>query len=184
MENIEVNNQNKKSKTIKWSLIIGIVIVLNLFFNYSLSLIYSAPEYERFCPTKQVREAITDQAQCLAVGGSWNENTYAPLPGEKSVPKGYCDEYFTCSKNYQEAQKEYEKNVFITLVVLGVLSIVAGVFIKGVEVLSLSLSIGGVLSFVVASIRFWSLADQLLKVVILAIALASLIYLAIKKFKD
>lgn len=182
----------KKSKVIKWSLIVGIVVVLNLFFNYTLSLVYNAPEYENFCKNeKQVKPVIADEAQCVAVGGQWNPNTgyydqKAPVPTvyTEPQPKGSCYENFTCEKNYQDTLKVYEKNVFITLVVLGVISIVAGIFITGVEVLSVSLSLGGVLSFIVASIRYWSLADRFLKVGILAVALIALIWLAVKKFKD
>ncbi len=50
------------------------------------------------------------------------------------------------------------------------------------EIISIGLSWGGVLSFVIASIRYWSVADNLIKVLILGIALATLIWLAIKKF--
>lgn len=191
MEQINSNAGLKKSKVIKWSLIVGIVVVLNLFFNYTLSLVYNAPEYENFCKVEQVRKVIENEKQCVEVGGQWNPNVnyydyQKPIPVESNmaIPKGYCDEYFTCNKNFQEANKSYERNVFVTLVVLGVISIVAGVFIKGVEVLSMSLSLGGVLSLVIASIRYWSLADKFLKVGILALALIALVWLAVKKFRD
>ncbi len=38
-----------QSKLLKWSLIIGIVIVANMFINYSLSLIWTEPSYTDFC---------------------------------------------------------------------------------------------------------------------------------------
>jgi hypothetical protein len=176
---------NQKSRVFKWSLIFGIVIVINLFFNYTLSLVYQEPQYEAFCPNNaQVVPMATSQTECLAQGGQWNGAVYQPTPPDKTAPAGYCDLNFTCNNNFQDAQKVYDRNVFITLVLLGALCVAAGNFLKGNTLLGQALSLSGVLSFVVASMRYWSYADNLVKVVILAIALAILIAVALKKFKD
>jgi hypothetical protein len=178
---------NQKSRVLKWSLIIGIVIVINLFFNYTLSLVYQEPQYNAFCPnTAQVVTPVTDQAQCVAQGGQWNGNNYQPVPApvDKTVPAGYCDLQFTCNNNFQDAQKIYDRNVFITLVLLGAICVAIGNYLKGNILLGQALSLAGVLSFIVASIRYWSYADNLIKVVILAIALAILVWVAVRKFKD
>ena len=173
----------QKSKVLKWSLIIGITIVLNLFFNYSLSVVYSSPEYNNFCKNEQVVEAITTKDACVAVGGQWNANVYPQKPtvvGEV-VPAGYCDPNFTCSKEFQTASDNYDRNVFVTLVVLGVITLGVSSFIPNIAV-SQGLSLGGTLSFIIASMRYWGSANDLIKVFILGVALAALIYLAIKKF--
>ncbi len=49
-----------QSKVLKWSLVIGIVIVINMFFNYTLSLVYKSPVFENFCPTQQVNQTVSD----------------------------------------------------------------------------------------------------------------------------
>ena len=67
------------------------------------------------------------------------------------------------------------------LVILGVIALISGAFIAN-EIITLGFSWGGVLSLLIASMRYWSLAGNLIKVLILGIALASLIWLAIKKF--
>ncbi|MFZ3020374.1 MAG: hypothetical protein WA051_02585 [Minisyncoccia bacterium] len=173
---------NKTSKVLKWSLIIGIVVVLNLFFNYALSLIYKQPDFALFCPnTAQVVEANTKDS-CVAKGGQWNENTaYSP---QKTEAKGYCDLQFTCRQDYDSAQKSYDRNVFVTLVILGALCVAGGNFMKGNMTIGQSLSLAGVLSFIVASMRYWTSANDAVKVIILAIALIILIWVALKKFKD
>jgi len=150
----------KQSKVLKWSLIIGIVIVLNLFFNYTFSLVYKEPDYSTFC-----------------------------LPTPTAVPSGenvstLNTQYITCQNNFQTAENNYDRNVFITLVILGALCVVIGSFLKGNTLISVALSLAGVLSFVIASMRYWSSANNLIKVIILAIALAILIWIAVKKFKD
>src|SRR3989344_111804 len=174
----------KTSRVFKWSLIAGIVIVLNLFFNYTLSLIYKEPDYVKFCPNEQVIEPITSREQCLAKGWQWSENIYPKSAPSQPRIQGYCDQQFTCRNDYEAARKSYDRNVFVTLVVLGVLSVIAGIFLKNNILLGQALSLAGVLSFIVASIRYWSSADNLLKVIILAVALVLLIWVALKKFRD
>ena len=185
MENQEKTSA-KKPAILKWSLIIGIIIVLNLFFNYAITLVYKAPVLESFYNQNQVVENIDNKEDCLKIGGQWNENIQQPQsvksePIPSEAVKGYCDPDFTNRNNYENANKTYEKNVFIILVALGVLSLLVGAFAKH-EILSIAFSWGGVLSLIIASMRYWSRADNLLKVIILAVALFALVYVAIKKF--
>jgi len=174
------------NKILKWSLVLGIVIVLNLFFAYALKVIYKAPEYNQFCVEKQVIERIDTEESCVEQGGQWNKNIIDKglISGTTVVEvPGYCDMNFTCSNDFRDAQEKYEKNVFMTLVALGVVSIIISFLIVSAEVVSMGLSLGGVLSFIVASIRYWQYASEYLQVVILGLALIVLIWLGIKKFK-
>jgi hypothetical protein len=143
-----------QSKLLKWSLILGIVIVTNLFVNYSISLVVSEPQYNDFCP-----------------------QTYAPTPASEVQQN-------LCSNNFTSAMNSYEAKIFIILVAVGAVLIVASFFLKTNPVVSTALSFAGLLSLVIASMRYWSSADNWLKVVILGIALAALIALAVKKFKN
>lgn len=183
--NQTVENKTSRSKFLKWSIIIGIIIVLNLFFNYTLTLVYKAPEYESYYTRPQVVEAPTNKEDCLSIGGQWTENpTYLQQlkTGDKTAQVGYCDPEYTTRLNYENARKVYERNVFITLIVLGIISLISGIIIS-FEILSTSFAWGGVLSLIIASMRYWSLADNLLKVIILGVALAALIWVSVKKFK-
>ncbi len=176
-----------QSKVLKWSLVIGIVIVLNLFFNYALSLVYKNPQYEAFCPnTSQVVTIPDTQKACVDTGGQWTNSTYygKPLQIGETQPNGYCDLQFTCRNNFETAQKVYDRNVFITLVILGAICVAIGNFFTGNMLISVAFSLAGVLSFVVASTRYWTSADDLIKVIILAIALAILVWVAVKKFRN
>ncbi len=176
--------ETNKPKVLKWALIIGMVVVLNLFFNYTISLFYKAPSYDGYFPQQQVVEEIKTKSECLDVGGQWVENTrYYKLIDGQEVPQpgDYCDRDFTKRQEYDKARQSYERNIFIMLVVLGVLSLAIGSFLTN-EILTLGLSWGGVLSLIIASVRYWSSADNLVKVIILALALVALIWLAVKKF--
>jgi len=175
-------NTPKQSNFVKVSIIIAIVIVMNLFFNYAVSLVYKEPVMDSYIKPTQVVEAITTKEKCISVGGQWSENVYPnpDLKGKTEV-QGYCNENYTKQLNYDASRKVYEKKVFITLIILGIISLIAGGFIA-ISILSIAFAWGGVLSLIIASVRYWSQADNLAKVVILALALGILIWLAIKKF--
>lgn len=175
-------NIQKQSNFVKVSIIIAIVIVMNLFFNYAVSLVYKEPVMDSFIKPTQVLEAITTKDKCVSVGGQWSENVYPSIDAKgKTEVQGYCNENYTKQLNYDAARKIYEKKVFITLIILGIISLISGGFVT-ISVLAVAFAWGGVLSLIVASVRYWSQADNLAKVVILALALGILIWLAIKKF--
>jgi hypothetical protein len=150
---------NTQPRILKWSLIAGLVIVINLFFGYSLSLVYKQPDYNTFCP----------------------QEIYAPNVPETAVQQ---QQMIMCQNDYQTAENAYATNVFVTLVILGALLVFIGNFMKGNAVIASGLSIAGVLSFIIASMRYWSYASDLLHVGILAVALALLFWIAVKKFKN
>lgn len=167
----------------RWSTILGIMIVLNLFFNYAISLAYKSPQYNDFCPMEQVNTSPDNQQECVAQGGQWNQNTYYG-EGPKPVPQGYCDTEFTCRQNYDVAHDSYSRNVFVILVVLGAVSVLVGNMFVHNPVISSGLSLAGVLSFIIASMRYWDSANDAIRLVILAIALGLLFWVAMKKFKN
>lgn len=177
----------KYSSIIKWSLIVGIVIVINLFINYAISLVYEAPDYNTYCPQTQVVKEITDQKTCVDTGGQWNPNTSYVPAAKGSValePIGYCDQQFTCRNEYDKVSKVYERNIFVILVIFGI-ALVAGSFALAFNwILSVSASMAGILSVIIASIRYWGEADNWLRVLILFVALCALIYFAVRKFKE
>jgi hypothetical protein len=178
-----------KPKVLRWALVVGILVVLNLFFNYSISLFYKEPDYNAYFPQPQVVEPITTKEACLKVGGQWTEGapyenkvgSTTPIPAGSVQSNSYCNPDFTKQQEFNDAQKIYQRNIFIVLVILGVLSLILGAFISN-EIVTLGLSWGGVLSLVIASTRYWSTADDVVKVLILGCALALLIWIAIKKY--
>lgn len=175
--------QTHPSRFVKWSLIVGLIIVLNMFFNYAISLIYKAPEYPGTTQPQVIGTVYTKES-CLEVGGQW---TQTPVPTDiksadpQSKLGGYCNPDYTKQMQYEQDRKVYERTVFIILFVLGALILIIGTILKQ-EVLAIALSWGGVLSLIIASMRYWSSANNGLKVAILAVALVALMWLAVKKF--
>ncbi|MEI8339814.1 MAG: hypothetical protein WCF94_04105 [bacterium] len=176
------------SSIFKWSLILGAIIVFSLFLAYSISLIKPAPKFEDFCTQSQQKlvTEIKDSQTCQAKGGQWTEYAKPAASGIANDPiTGYCDQYFTCNKDFSKANSTYEKNVFIVYVIVGVILLVASLFLAAInQTLMVSASLAGILTLVIASIRYWNEAKDWLRVVILFVALSAIITLIVRKFKD
>ncbi len=157
----------------KLILVLGIVIVLNLFINYGVATFYDKPEYKDFCGRE---EFIPKPAPLMERGGGegFDKAEYA----ERQKAR------MECNEKYQTARDFYRRNVFIILLVAGIASIIGGFAIVQAEAVSLGLSFGGLLSLVVGTVGYWSAMDDYLRFIILGIALAVLIRMGIKKAKE
>jgi hypothetical protein len=153
----------KENKILKWSLILSAVIVANLFFNYSLSYIFDAPEYSEFC-----------------------DNNYYPYEKDATPEKLESQrmEMQKCNDDWQTAREDYSEKVFISLVSIGLVVLIASVLIKGNATVTSALALTAFLDFIIASMRYWQYSNELLKVGILFIALVIIFYIIVKKFKD
>ncbi len=168
MEHISVYTEKKAKqlykgpKFVRWAVMLGIVIILNVFFLVARGVIFPQPQYENYCqPTMP---------------------TPADKPASQMAP--ISNDFSKCDQAYQAAQTDYQTKSFIFLVGLGLLSLIVGVLPIGSSIVSTGLSYGGVLVFVISSIMYWHDATQLIQLGISGIALAALIYIGIKRFHD
>lgn len=178
-------NKSMPSRVLKWTLAVALVIVVNLFFYYVIAMIYPEPKFEAFCSNQVIN--YTDAITCVNAGGQWQNNALSPKQVTEAVkngePLGWCDPNFTCNKDYTHTMSIYNRNVFIVLIALSLAVLGLGIFLP-IEVLALGFSWSGVVSLIIASGRYWSDADNWMRVIILAVALALIIWFAVKKFKE
>lgn len=183
----------------KFGLGIAIVIVLNLFINYGLNTFYKSPDYNDFCKPERLKQSLNTRTSCEEVGGLWTDNAnyeirrlYVPENSsiEKPMPviedgrqTGYCDQDFTCRKEYEEVNNVFRRNVFIVWVIAGVLAIGGSFSITAVSMLSTSFMFGGLLSLLIGTLGYWSAMQDYLRFIILGIALAFLIGVAYRKLR-
>lgn len=171
-------------KFVRWAVMLGIVIALNLFFFAARAMVLPEPKYEDYCPTTLAPAAT--EATCLEQDGVW-----VATPTDASVtavvkpnPSGYCDLYQKCQPLYEEAHEEYQMYAFVIMIGLGILSLIAGVIPMGSSIVSTGLSYGGVLALIVSAVGYWDNAGNILRLVMSVIALAALLYIGIRRFKD
>jgi hypothetical protein len=178
----------KHPKFVRWAIVLGIVIVLNVFFWVLISIVLPSPQYADFCPQAQVVPTYGTEAACTKAGGQWTatptDGSGQPLPVKTPAVVGYCNPDYTCSQHYTDASALHARNGFIALVALGVIALIAGVFVPGSAIVSSGLAYGGVLSFVIGSMSYWSDAGSWIRLGISLVALIALLYLGLKRFKD
>lgn len=174
---------DKRPRFVRWAVMVGIVVALNIFFVVVRSYVLERPDFQTYCP---VSTATTTQA-CSVAGGIWND-TGTPSPKSLAIdptqPMGYCDLSAKCQPVFQAATDQYELYSFIIEVALGLLAIIVGVLPLGSSIVSTGLTYGGVLAFVIASGQYWTDADNILRLAISVIALGALIYIGLRRFKD
>ncbi|MBI4118575.1 MAG: hypothetical protein HY455_03515 [Parcubacteria group bacterium] len=176
---------------LKWGLVAATVIVLDLFFVFGVQLVYETPEYTNFCKQEQVRIVPQKKDECVAVGGQWVDDQFLqkgfprgytePAPIEV-LKEGYCDPEFTCRKEFEDAHQLYNRNSFIVLVILGTVALLGSFFLRMYEIVSIGFGLGGILTYIVASMRYWADMPDYLRVGILGLALAALVYAGIRWF--
>ncbi len=176
-----MENTQKHPKFVRWAVMLGIVIALNIFFFVARSLVLPEPMFENYCPTR-TQPAATEEA-CAKQDGVWVGTSEAQTD-IKAAPAGYCDLFQKCQPLFDEAHKQYAMYSFVVMIGLGILSIIVGVLPIGSSIVSTGLSYGGVLALLVASVGYWAEAGNLLKLGMSFIALVALIYIGVKRFKD
>lgn len=194
--NTQISAMGTKGRSFfKWVLVAGLVIVINLFFYFAIDVFYKQPKFENFCKNDQVKPLVKTQEACVSMGGQWTETppekmiayrdnvpVAVPVPGE--TISGYCNEYFTCQKDFDAVSKVYNRNVFVIMIILGVLLVIGSYFVAIYGAVSLGFALAGILSLIIGSMRYWSDMDERVRVVMLGIALVALIWYGIKKFRE
>ncbi len=193
MEHTTAHGENKSSKRpkfVRWALMVGIVIILNVFFIVVKGILFPAPQYSDFCPANQPSPA--DQASCVTAGGIWNPSTGAVPPSAAGTiketapqtPVGYCDMTPKCQVPYDKATKDFQGKSFVLMIGLGALALIVGMLPLGSSIVSTGLSYGGVLTFIIGSTWYWNDAPQLIQLGISALALGALVYTGLKHYRD
>lgn len=170
----------------RWALLIGIVIILNVFFSVVLELAYPAPKYDDFC-SSNLSINPTDAPTCDSIGGVWVPNTPAKVVAtdDANVPiNGYCDMYAKCQKPFEAANEKHALYAFVVMTILGVIALLAGFLPIGSSIVSSGLSYGGVVALIVGSTEYWGTAGNWIRLVIATTGLVALLYIGWRRFRD
>ena len=78
----------------------------------------------------------------------------------------------------------YSRNVFVVFVVVGLFLLVGSLFVPGSSLIAQALSLAGVLALIIGSLSYWSDMNDILRLLVLGVALVTILYFAWKKFED
>jgi len=168
---------NKKQAIIS----ITIAILFSLFIGYGIEVFDDSPDYEDFCHSQTLYELRTKE-ECVASQGEWFDNYPAAERKDNSTITGSCNPPRDCYIGFDDAKTGHDQIVFISSLIIGVIAVIASIFLKQ-EVISTGILAGGVLLKLYGTIRYWSHANNLLKFSLIGIALAIVIWFTYKKLE-
>ena len=175
----------------KVALTLGIAILFALFIVFLVDAIYEQPKYEDFCsyqyyPTKA--PSLSDN--CTTV---YNENLVNSCIKEKGEVRdrldekgcqieSYCD---YCSRDFNSVNSKYNKNIFYISAIVGILAILAGLFLpKTIDAIASGLMFGGIIVLLQGTVRVFGDLGKWMKVIVLGIELVILVWIGYKKVSD
>ncbi len=153
------------------NVVIGIAIVILTIFVvvYGIGMFYERPEYTDFCPDVY---QINTKAECINAGGVWYEGE------SESESAGHCEADISCYDEYDEAQESYSRNIFLITLPLGIVLIIAGIVIFGLETVGAGLAGGGIGILLWGVGGYWMYGSNLLKFLLSLVGLVAVIWLA------
>ncbi len=170
------------SKIKKWFLAAGIAIIFTLFVNYGISTFFHAPDYNKYCSRNQTELNYSSKNACISSGGQWTSNIRYEKPVPAGYQTGYCDIDFTCRNMFESAQKIYDDRSFVVMVIAGLAGLILGVVVT-TESVSSGFLLGGILNLFFATVKYWDRFSDVIRFVLLGIALAVLVWIGYKKLK-
>ena len=177
-----------------WILGIAIAVIYSLFIGFGISAFYTGPDMETLCqgiPYELLTDNCTEFQKGVPrpiqpaayIDSCWCQQD---CTNGTCIPTGPCyrtnPERQACEQRFYDSQEAYSRNVFIIASVLGLVAMLVGGFVLGHVPVSPGLMGGGLITIIYGTIRYWRYADDKLRVLILGIALAVLIYLAYAKW--
>jgi hypothetical protein len=175
----------RSQKFTRWALMLGIIIILNIFFMVLTAVVFPAPQYQNYCtPAIVDAPAPTNAQACDSQGGTWTESGSPSQAVTGSLPNGYCDVTTACEAAYTTANSQYALHAFVLVVALGILALIAGFIPMGSSMVSSGLSYGGVLALIIGSAAYWGTAGNWIRLAITAVGLGILLYIGMRRFRD
>jgi hypothetical protein len=172
----------KQTHSMNWKqkfLALAIAIVTVSFIFTAIYMVYERPSYEDNCNYRALPVEIDTAEQCQELEGEWIAFEGAP---SEIRSEGYCDLYSECDKEYQVYDTSFRKRVFIVALIAGLGVLIGGIFVP-ISAVSAGLMGGGLLTLFFGIVQYWDELANVLRLIILGIALAVLIYIGVKKLK-
>jgi hypothetical protein len=160
-------------------IILGIaVMILTIFVVvYGVSIFYPIVKYNDYCEEFKSAQIIDTFEECEKVGGNWI--FYEDIkPVEGRDINGFCERNYSCNEEYKEAQEDRSKMIFFIVLPLGILLLILGGFLFGLESVGAGLMGGGIGSILYGAGGYWRYGTDILRFSLSLIGLIAVIYLS------
>jgi len=177
----------------KFFLAVGIAIIFAVFISYGLSVVYEFPESSSSSRDNSCYTTYNCQDQIESCQNQYNSSD--SRRGECYSSVSQSSAYKSCQENYRDCQLEAEKkspryiyarNKFYILMVIGITSIITGIFMTGLEGIGSGLIGGGILLVLYslfATLQYWATLNKYFKLGAIGVVLVVLIFFGYKKIE-
>ena len=174
---------------------IAIAVLLAFFVGYGIEVFDSVSDRNDCYANEYRLYNIYSEDECLQAGGVYVKEPFVEMGKPVAPPDmagheekveeviGRCTSDYEaqqrCYTEYEASKQKHDVVVFIVGVVFGILAILYGILLKTSAIGSGVLFVGLIL-VVYGTVRYWRYADNILKFILLGIALAALVWFAYK----
>jgi len=155
--------------------LLGVAIMILVIFVtfYGINTVFPRPDYDDYCGDFKTQQVIDTQEGCEAIGGMWSDFE-GPKPVDREYT-GYCERDYTCSQELDEALKSRSQKVFFVALPLGIIIILLGMFVFGIEAVGAGIIGGGIGTLIYGSGAFWPYTENWARFVISLVGLVILV---------
>lgn len=148
--------------------LLGVIIaaVFFMFCVFGTKLIYDIPKYENYCDSSKMNYPTAYDKVNL---------TDAELRAQQEKYDAY---YSECSKNYDSVNRDYSKKMFIISLIFGIAVIIFCTLFIDIGSITGGLMLGSLIFIIYGTGKYWNYMDDLLRFIVLGLALGILIYVA------
>ncbi|HRZ85224.1 MAG TPA: hypothetical protein P5277_00410 [Candidatus Paceibacterota bacterium] len=167
------------------NLILGLAITILASFVaiYGIKAFYGdTPVWDDYCEVDKIsvpQVEINTSAKCEELGGNWNSLANSAKFEAMAIPgvSGYCDFYYECQQEFDEAQKSYSKNLFLITIPVGVVLIVIGAVLFSLEAIGAGIMLAGIVTLIFGATSYWPNANNIFRFLISLAGLVIVIFI-------
>jgi hypothetical protein len=174
------------------AMVIAITALLPLFIGLFIDAVYPEPQYSAFCNDSYYggsypMKAIPASVNCTYVSDPKQDQCYRDggQPEYNYTDDG-CSHFSSCnmcSKYYDTARQEYNRNIFFMLLPLGLAIVILGIYLT-VDYIGAGLMFAGLIVMFYATIRYFSDMSKILRAVIVLIEFLLIMWIGYKKIRE
>lgn len=169
----------------KLAMVIGIAVLLPLFVGLFIDAVYESPDYNDFCKYKpETRPIMPPIEDCSFDYGS----DYEECINNEGMPRfdygeNNCQVYSECdycSRDYNQANEVYNRNIFFILAPIGLAIVILGLYLA-VDYLGAGLMFAGLITLFYATARAFPDLSKLIRAIVILIELLIIMWIGYKK---
>lgn len=167
---------------------IGIFIVFMFLLHNGIRAFYPGPEYENYCKTSMYptyptvvspnctypREIREQEQQCYNDKG---QPMYEYNEAGCTIAVKECN---YCQRDFDAANKDYNKVVFIIAIIIGIITLLVGYAILTIEPVGSALMASGIGAIIYGTIRNWDNLGSIGRFILLLLAFLLLIWITVR----